>query len=85
MRRDGSWHRPTEAALELSAKLKELSGQKRLEEALALYWDETHNAVRDSHHACILVNCAARCGAIHVSECERDTHTQGTPCVRSIV
>lgn len=58
---------PSEAALALSAKLKEFSMQKRLQDALDLYWHESNDGVRDGHHACILVDCSARCGAIAVS------------------
>lgn len=58
---------PSEPALELSAKLKEFSTQKRLQDALDLYWHESNDEVRDGHHACILVDCSARCGAIAVS------------------
>lgn len=58
---------PSDAALALSAKLKEFSTQKRLQDALDLYWHESNDDVRDGHHACILVDCSARCGAIAVS------------------
>lgn len=59
--------RPSQEALALSAKLKEFSAQKRLQDALELYWDESSDKIRDTHHACILVDCSARCGAIAVS------------------
>lgn len=59
--------RPSEQALALSAKLKEYSSQKRLSEALELYWHESNDSIRDEHHACIVVDCSARCGCIAVS------------------
>lgn len=59
--------RPSEAALALSAKLKEYSTQKRLDDALELYWDESNDSIRDEHHACIVIDCSARCGAVAVS------------------
>lgn len=58
---------PSEAAIALSAKLKEYSTQKRLQDALDLYWHDSNDKVRDGHHACIIVDCSARCGAIAVS------------------
>jgi len=58
---------PSQAALALSAKLKEYSTQKRLQDALELYWDESNDSIRDEHHACIVVDCSARCGCIAVS------------------
>lgn len=58
---------PSEAALALSAKLKEYSTQKRLDDALKLYWHESNDSIRDEHHACIMIDCSARCGAIAVS------------------
>ena len=57
---------PSQEALDLSARLKELSARKNLQEALDLYWSPSNDNIRDTHHACILVDCAARCGAIHV-------------------
>ena len=65
---------PSEAALALSARLKEFSMQKRLQDALDLYWHESNDGVRDGHHACILVDCSARCGAIAVSIQENRPH-----------
>lgn len=59
---------PSRAALELSAKLKECSTNKRLKEALELYWDKANDSIRDTHHACIVVDCSARCGAIDEGE-----------------
>jgi pentatricopeptide repeat protein len=59
---------PTEEALQLSEKLKELSRQKRLEEALALYQNPANNKIRDGHHACIIIDCCARCGRIDEGE-----------------
>jgi hypothetical protein len=58
---------PSDPALALSAKLKEYSTQKRLQDALDLYWHDSNDKVRDGHHACILVDCSARCGDIAVS------------------
>ena len=59
---------PSRAAIELSAKLKDCSINKRLQDALDLYWDKSNHLIRDSHHACIVVDCSARCGAIHEGE-----------------
>ena len=56
----------SQKALELSAKLKDLSRQKRLDQVLDLYWKATE---RDSHHSCMVIDCCARCG--HVAEAER--------------
>ncbi len=58
---------PSEEALALSARLKEYSSQKRLKEALELYWSESNDQIRDGHHACIVVDCCGRCGDIAVS------------------
>lgn len=55
---------PSEAALGLSAQLKDLSSKKCLNEALELYWDGSNDNIRDTHHACILIDCCARCGNI---------------------
>lgn len=59
---------PSREALELSARLKELSGQKRLQQALQLYRDKSNDSIRDSHHACSVIDCAARCGDIGEGE-----------------
>jgi len=56
--------KPSPEVLELSRRLMELSRQKKLEDALNLYWDESNNPLRDAHHACIIVDCCARCGDI---------------------
>jgi len=53
---------PSEAALALSARLKDLSSRKRLKEALALYHDPSNDGIRDGHHGSILVDCCSRCG-----------------------
>ena len=53
---------PTEQALSLSRQLKEFSSQKRLQDALDLYWDSSNDSIRDEHHACIVVDCCSRCG-----------------------
>jgi len=58
---------PSEEALALSAKLKEYSSQKRLNDALELYWHASNDSIRDGHHACIVIDCSARCGCIAVS------------------
>ena len=58
---------PSEEAIALSAKLKVFSSQKRLDEALEFYWHESNDSIRDGHHACIVVDCSARCGSIAVS------------------
>jgi pentatricopeptide repeat protein len=56
---------PSPEVLELSRQLKELSRQKRLDEALALF---KKSDITDEHHACILVDCCARCGAVEEAE-----------------
>lgn len=57
---------PTEAALALSEQLKGLSREKKLDEALRLYRDSSHDNIRDGYHACIMIDMAARCGRISV-------------------
>ena len=57
---------PSEAALKLSEQLKDLSRQKKLREALSVYWNKSNDSVRDGHHGCIVVDCCARCGDISV-------------------
>ena len=57
---------PSAEALELSDRLKKLSREKKLDEGLALFWDSSNNMIRDGHHACIMVDMAARCGKIAV-------------------
>lgn len=59
---------PSREALTLSARLKELSSQKRLDEALQLYNDKANDNIRDSHHACSVIDCASRCGDIFQGE-----------------
>jgi len=59
---------PSEAALALSATLKDLSSRKRLEEALALYHDPSSDGIRDGHHGSILVDCCSRCGDVASGE-----------------
>lgn len=54
------------AAIELSNKLQDLSTKKKLREALELYWDTSNAAIRDGHHASIMINCCSRCGAVEV-------------------
>jgi hypothetical protein len=58
---------PTEEAVALSERLKGLSREKDLDGALNLYWDPANDAIRDGHHACIMIDIAARCGKISVS------------------
>jgi tRNA G46 methylase TrmB/tetratricopeptide (TPR) repeat protein len=56
-------------ALALSDQLKELSRQKRLQQALDLYWHNTNNNnITDAHHACILIDLCARCGSVDEAE-----------------
>ncbi len=55
---------PSEKAIALSQELKSLSTQKRLKDALNLYYHESNNAIRDEHHACIVIDCCSRCGNI---------------------
>jgi pentatricopeptide repeat protein len=59
---------PGKEALELSARLKEFSSRKRLDDALTLYRSKANDGIRDSHHACSVIDCAARCGAISEGE-----------------
>lgn len=59
---------PSEEALALSTKLKEYSSQKRLSEALELFWHPSSDSIRDGHHACIVIDCSARCGSIKDGE-----------------
>ena len=61
---------PSEEALALSTKLKEYSSQKRLSEALELFWHPSNDLIRDGHHACIVIDCSARCGSIKVRAVE---------------
>lgn len=61
---------PSEEALALSTKLKEYSSQKRLSEALELFWHPSNDSIRDGHHACIVIDCSARCGSVKVRPLE---------------
>jgi tRNA G46 methylase TrmB len=61
----------SQEALALSAQLKDLSRQKRLDQVLHLYWNAKD---RDAHHACMVIDCCARCG--HVAEAERVFQSQ---------
>jgi pentatricopeptide repeat protein len=66
-RRENHHHKkPSQSALDLSSQLQELSRQKRLSQALELYWSKSKET--DGHHACILVDCCARCGAVDQAE-----------------
>lgn len=58
---------PSGEALKLSERLKELSRQKKLDEALKVYFDKSNDRILDGHHACIIIDCCARCGSIAVS------------------
>lgn len=55
---------PSEEAIALSTELKTLSIQKRLNDALKLYYDPSNDSVRDEYHACIIIDCCSRCGHI---------------------
>ena len=59
---------PSEEALQLSDQLKKLSREKKLDEALELYWDKSNDTIRDGHHACTMVDMTARCGDISQGE-----------------
>jgi pentatricopeptide repeat protein len=59
---------PSKEAMELSAKLKSLSIQKRIQEALDLYHHESNRFIRDEHHACIVIDCCSRCGNVEQGE-----------------
>lgn len=62
------FHKPSEEALQLSEKLKLFSKNKNLDGALKEYWSKSNDAFRDGHHACIVVDCSARCGNIKEGE-----------------
>ena len=55
---------PSEEAIALSTELKTLSTQKRLNDALTLYYDPSNDSARDEYHACIIIDCCSRCGNI---------------------
>jgi hypothetical protein len=76
---------PSEEALALSAKLKEFSSQKRLDEALDLYWNGCNDSLRDGHHACIVVDCSARCGCIAVSTPCTEQYELAAPIVSNFL
>lgn len=59
---------PSVEVLEFSRKLKDLSRQKKLDEAVSLYWSSQYDEIRDEHHACIVVDCCARCGDVTAAE-----------------
>ena len=59
--------RLSQEALDLSSTLKDLSRQKRIDEALKLYW-ECSPQDRDEYHACILIDCCAKCGNVNEAE-----------------
>jgi len=59
---------PSNEALLLSEELKELSRKKKLDEALALYRSPSKKNIVDGHHACIVVDCCARCGRVGEGE-----------------
>ena len=59
---------PSEKAMALSSQLKLLSTQKRLQEALDLYWDASNDDIRDEFHACIVIDCCGRSGNIQEGE-----------------
>jgi pentatricopeptide repeat protein len=58
----------SQEALSLSRQLQELSRQKRLDQALKVYWSSQNDKIRDSHHACIVVDCCSRCGMVEKAE-----------------
>lgn len=55
-------------AINLTNELKHLSQQKKLEEAMLLYRDKKNDNVRDSYHACLLIDCCSRCGDVISAE-----------------
>jgi pentatricopeptide repeat protein len=59
---------PSAEVLEFSRQLKDLSRQKKLDEAVSLYWSPQYDQIRDEHHACIVVDCCARCGDVTAAE-----------------
>ena len=60
--------KPSLEALELSQRLMELSKRKNLAQALTLFWEKENENIRDAHHACIVVDCCARCGDVYQAE-----------------
>lgn len=58
----------SQGALRLSSKLQELSQKKLLSQALEIYWDSQNEKIRDGFHACIAVDCCARCGDMEEAE-----------------
>ncbi|GAX20942.1 hypothetical protein FisN_1Lh398 [Fistulifera solaris] len=65
-------------AIELTKQLQDCSRRKRLDEALHLYRSQKNDFIRDGHHACILVDCCARCG--NVEEAEKVIDALGDDC-----
>lgn len=60
--------KPSEAALLLTSQLKACSNKKLLRNALDLYWDPKHKPILDNYHACIAIDCCARCGEMEEAE-----------------
>lgn len=58
----------SQGALQLSSKLQELSQKKLLSQALEIYWDTQNEKIRDGFHACIAIDCCARCGDMEEAE-----------------
>jgi Putative methyltransferase len=52
----------SQEVVEFSNHLKDLSRQKNLEALLELYYDNQYDAIRDEHHACIVIDSCAKCG-----------------------
>ncbi len=65
-------------AIELTKQLQDCSRRKRLDEALHLYRSHKNDFIRDTHHACILIDCCARCG--NVEEAEKVVGALGDDC-----
>jgi tRNA G46 methylase TrmB len=51
---------PAPESLALSEKLRKFSRLKLADKAIATYWATDYDNFRDSHHACMLVDCCAR-------------------------
>jgi pentatricopeptide repeat protein len=57
----------SQQALDLSSELQECSRKKDLSQALEHYWN-CEASIRDGFHACIVIDCCARCGAMDQAE-----------------
>lgn len=73
----------TPESILLSEQLLSLSRQKKPNEAIRLYWAAS-SSTRDEHHACMVVDCCARCGSDSRhwhEEAQRVVESFDHPCV----